>query len=490
EIAYDFYQCVKALRPAWFEAKQAMEGVELTAKDQEELLALPMINMVMTRGKDDDEQMYQLLGNKEFRKELDKQFKNPKSNFKIAIVVDMWLTGFDVPELDTIYIDKPLQKHNLIQTISRVNRKFEGKEKGLVVDYIGIKSRMNMALAMYSKADESNIEDIGQSLIEVRNHLDLLATLFHTFDSRDYFSGEPTQQLACLNRAAEFVLQTKKLELRFMGLVKRLKAAYDICVGSESITEAQRDHIHFYVAVRSIVYKLTKGDAPDTAQMNQRVREMIAEAIRADGVEEIFALGEGDAEAIDIFDDDYMARIGKIKLPNTKMQLLQKMLAKAISEFKKVNQLQGINFSKRFAALVEQYNERKENDVLNGAEFEAFTQQVTDMIYDIKTEMTSFTELGIDMEEKAFLDILIHMCEKYQFTYDEEKMLALAKAMKITVDDSAQYPDWSNRDDIKAKLKVDLILLLHKFGFPPVANDEVYKSVLEQAENFKKFQGA
>lgn len=116
-------------------------------------------------------------------------------------------------------------------------------------------------------------------MIEERNHLDLLATLFHTFDSRDYFSGELTQQLACLNRTAEFVLQTKKLELRFMGLVKRLKAAYDICVGSESITEVQRDHIHFYVAVRSIVYKLTKGDAPDTAQMNQRVREMIAEAI-------------------------------------------------------------------------------------------------------------------------------------------------------------------------------------------------------------------
>ncbi|MGY0149059.1 type I restriction endonuclease subunit R [Edwardsiella tarda] len=490
EIAYDFYQCVKALRPAWFEEKKAMDGVKLTAKEQEELIALPMVNLVMTRGKDDDAPMYNLLGNKEYRKELDKQFKNPQSNFKIAIVVDMWLTGFDVPELDTLYIDKPLQKHNLIQTISRVNRKFEGKEKGLVVDYIGIKSRMNMALAMYSKTDESKIEDIGQSLIEVRNHLDLLATLFHPFDSRDYFSGEPTRQLACLNLAAEFVLQTKKLELRFMGLVKRLKAAYDICVGSESITEAQRDHIHFYIAVRSIVYKLTKGDAPDTAQMNQRVREMIAEALRADGVEAIFTLGDSAAESIDIFDDDYLARIDKIKLPNTKMQLLQKMLAKAISEFKKVNQLRGINFSKRFAALVEQYNERKENDVLNGAEFDAFTQQVTDMIYDIKTEMLSFTDLGIDMEEKAFLDILNHMCEKYQFTYDETKMLALAKAMKVTVDDSTQYPDWSNRDDIKAKLKVDLILLLHRFGFPPVANDEVYKSVLEQAENFKKYQQA
>ncbi|ENE9286498.1 type I restriction endonuclease subunit R [Vibrio cholerae] len=492
EIAYEFYKNVKVLRPLWFverkgfEEKQAIDGVELTEKDKEELMPLPMVNMVMTRGPDDEAEMYALLKTKDYRKELDKQFKNAKSNFKIAIVVDMWLTGFDVPELDTIYIDKPLQKHNLIQTISRVNRKFEEKDKGLVVDYIGIKSRMNQALAMYSKADKSNFEDIRQSLIEVRNHLHLLAQMFHTFDSRDYFSGEPVKQLECLNQAAEFALQTKKIELRFMGLVKRLKAAYDICVGSEDITQDERERIHFYIAVRSIVFKLTKGNAPDTAQMNKRVREMIAEALRAEGVEEIFTLGDDQAETIDIFDDEYMDRINKIKLPNTKMQLLQKMLEKAISDFKKVNQLQGIDFSKRFKALVDKYNERKENDVLNGEEFDTFSQMMTDMIYDIKTEMASFEEFGIDMEEKAFLDILVHMCEKYHFTYDDHRMLELAKEMKIVVDDTAQYPDWSKRDDIKAKLKVDLILLLHRFGFPPVANDEVYKNVLEQAENFKK----
>ncbi|MFD2179313.1 type I restriction endonuclease subunit R [Veronia pacifica] len=487
EIAYDFYKNVKLLRPEWFEEKQAIDGVELTEKDKEELMSLPMVNMVMTRSSDDsDRTMYDLLGTKDYRKELDKQFKNAKSNFKIAIVVDMWLTGFDVPELDSIYIDKPLQKHNLIQTISRVNRKFEGKEKGLVIDYIGIKSRMNQALAMYSKADETNVEDIRQSLIEVKNHLHLLAQLFHKFDSSAYFSGEPKGQLECLNQAAEFVLLTKKSEMRFMGLVKRLKAAYDICVGSEEITQQEREHIHFFIAVRSIVFKLTKGDAPDTAQMNKRVREMIAEALKADGVEEIFKLGEDNAEAIDIFDDEYMDRINKIKLPNTKMQLLQKMLEKAISDFKKVNQLQGINFSKRFKSLVDQYNERKENDVLNGEEFNTFSQEMADMIYDIKAEMVSFVDLGIDMEEKAFLDILKHMQEKYDFTYDDDKMLDLAREMKTVVDDTAQYPDWSQRDDIKAKLKVDLILLLHKYGFPPVANDDVYKGVLEQAESFKK----
>ncbi|MEZ8608236.1 type I restriction endonuclease subunit R [Vibrio sp. 10N.239.311.G01] len=486
EIAFDFYQQVKVLKPEWFEEKLSIDGVELTDKEKEELKPLAMVQMVMTRGKDDDPDQYSLLGTKEYRKSLDQQFKSPKSNFKIAIVVDMWLTGFDVPELDTIYIDKPLQKHNLIQTISRVNRKFEGKAKGLVVDYIGIKSRMNQALAMYSKADETNFEDIRFSVIEVKNHLDLLRQMFHKFDTSGYYTGEPCKQLECLNQSAEYILQTKKGETRFMALVGRMKAAYDVCCGSELLSQQERDQIHFYISVRSIIFKLTKGDAPDTAQMNKRVRELVAEALRADGVEEIFTIGDEHAEAIDIFDEDYLARINKIKLPNTKIQLLQKLLEKAISDFKKVNQLQGMNFSKRFQSLVEQYNERRENDVLNGEEFDTFSQEMTDIIFDIVKEMGSFEDLGIDLEEKAFLDILNHMRKKYDFTYDDDKMLELAKEMKTTVDNVAQYPDWAGRDDIKAKLKVDLILLLHKYGFPPVANDDVYKGVLEQAENYKK----
>ncbi|MFA0479852.1 type I restriction endonuclease subunit R [Vibrio splendidus] len=485
EIAFDFYKQVKTLKPEWFEEKLSIDGVELTDKEKEELKPLAMVQMVMTRGKDDDPDQYSLLGTKEYRKSLDQQFKSPKSNFKIAIVVDMWLTGFDVPELDTIYIDKPLQKHNLIQTISRVNRKFEGKAKGLVVDYIGIKSRMNQALAMYSKADETNFEDIRFSVIEVKNHLDLLRQMFHKFDTSGYYTGEPCKQLECLNQSAEYILQTKKGETRFMALVGRMKAAYDVCCGSELLSQQERDQIHFYIAVRSIIFKLTKGDAPDTAQMNKRVRELVAEALRADGVEEIFTIGDEHAEAIDIFDEDYLARINKIKLPNTKIQLLQKLLEKAISDFKKVNQLQGMNFSKRFQSLVEQYNERRENDVLNGEEFDTFSQEMTDIIFDIVKEMGSFEDLGIDLEEKAFLDILNHMRKKYDFTYDDDKVLELAKEMKTTVDNVAQYPDWAGRDDIKAKLKVDLILLLHKYGFPPVANDDVYKGVLEQAENYK-----
>jgi type I restriction enzyme R subunit len=489
-VAYAFYQAVIALRPEWGEVRVCAEGMELTEAEKKTIKPMERLKMVMTRGQDDEQALYDLLGNKDARKELDRQFKTEKSNFKIAIVVDMWLTGFDVPFLDTIYIDKPVQRHNLIQTISRVNRRFEGKGKGLVVDYIGIKTQMNLALAHYSKADKANIEEVGQSIVVVKDHLDLLNRLFHSFYKKPYFSGSPAAQLQCLNQAAEFVQITEAVERRFMGLVKRMKAAYDICSGSDGFTDAERDHIHFYLAVRSIVAKLTKGEAPDTAQMNAKVRKMIAEALQSDGVEEIFKLGEDGATKIDIFGGDYLAKIEKIKLPNTKIKLLQQLLKRAIEEFKKVNKVKGVDFSEQFQALVNKYNERKEEDVLVSNVLEDFSDEIIDLFQALKMEKESFGELGIDFEEKAFYDILKALAIKYDFDYPDDKLLDLAKAVKTVVDDKAKYTDWSQRADIKAELKVDLIMLLAEYGYPPVDRDEVYKEIFEQAENFKKYQEA
>lgn len=487
EIAYELYKNIIELRPEWNEIREAEEGAELTDKDKRELKPIQRIKMIMTRGQDDPKALYDLLGTKEYRKELDRQFKNEKSNFKIAIVVDMWLTGFDVPFLDSIYIDKPIQQHNLIQTISRVNRKFEGKNKGLVVDYIGIKKQMNLALKKYSEGDKNNFEDIVESLIVVRNHLDLLAKLFHKFDSTKYFNGTPLQQLNTLNMAAEYVQLTKELETRFMGLVKRLKAAYDICAGSEKLTQIERDYTHFYLAVRSIVFKLTKGNAPDTAQMNARVREMIKDALQSDGVEEIFKLGDEAETEQDIFDEDYLAKIGKIKLPNTKIKLLQQLLAKVIGEIRKVNRVKGIDFTKKMQALVERYNQRDENDILRSEVYEEMAEELTNLIWEVHREFSAGEALGIDFEEKAFYDILKELCIKYDFKYPEDKLIELAKAVKDLVDKQAKFPDWNKRDDIKSALKVGLILLLDEFDYPPVERDEVYVEIFEQAENFKKY---
>ncbi len=488
EIAYELYKNILELRPDWNEIRAAEEGAILTDKDKRELKPIERIKLIATRGQDDLKEMYELLGTKEQRKELDRQFKNEKSNFKIAIVVDMWLTGFDVPFLDSIYIDKPIQRHNLIQTISRVNRKFEGKNKGLVVDYIGIKNQMNLALKQYSEGDKDNFEDIAESIIIVRNHLDLLAKLFHTFDNSKYFKGTTIQQLNTLNLAAEYVQQTKELETRFMGLVKRLKAAYDICAGSEQLTQTERDYTHFYLAVRSIVFKLTKGNAPDTAQMNAKVREMIKEALQSDGVEEIFKLGNEAETEQDIFDEDYLAKIEKIKLPNTKIKLLQQLLAKVIGEIRKVNKVKGIDFSKKMQALVERYNNRDANDILRSEVYEEMANALTDLIWEVHKEFSAGNELGIDFQEKAFYDILKDLCIKYDFKYPDDKMIELAKAVKDLVDGQAKFPDWNKRDDIKSALKVGLILLLDEFDYPPVERDEVYVEIFEQAENFKKNQ--
>ena len=354
------------------------------------------------------------------------------------------------------------------------------------MDYIGIKKQMNIALAHYNKADKQNIEEISQSLTVVRDHLDLLNRIFHKFDNQLFFNGTPVEQLTCLNRASEYVQVTEKLEKRFMHLVKRLKAAYDICVGSDELTQPERDQIHFYLAVSSIVFKLTKGSAPDTAQMNARVRDMITEALKADGVEEIFKLGEDQAAEVDLFNDDYLEKLEKIKLPNTKIKLLQKLMAKAIEDFKKTNRAKGIDFSKKFQRLVEAYNERNEDSTLVSDVLKDFSDQLVDLIHELKTERDSFGDMGIDLEEKSFYDILKSLTVKYDFTYEDDKLIPLSQAVKALVDDKARYTDWNHREDIKADLKAHLILLLAKHKYPPVDRDEVYHEIFEQAENFKR----
>ncbi len=482
-IAYELYKQIIALRPEWAEAKVCEEGTVLSDKDRWEIKPMERIKMVMTRGQDDPEELYDLLGSKDYRKELDRQFKNEKSNFRIAIVVDMWLTGFDVPFLDTLYIDKPVQRHNLIQTISRVNRKYGSKEKGLIVDYIGIKKQMNLALAQYSKADSTNIEEIQQSIVVVKDHLDLLARLFHRFDMRPYFSGKPLEQLHCLYMAAEYVQVTDKIEKRFMALAKRLKAAYDICCGSDALTQSERDRIHFYMAVRSIDFKLTKGDAPDLVQMNVRVQEMIKEALQSDGIEEIFKLEKGGAKESDLFDEEDLAKLEKIKMPNTKIRLLQQLLKRAIEDFRKINKVKAADFSRMFKALVEKYNERKEQDVLVSNVLEDFTIEIIDLYHALKKEKESFADLGIDFEEKAFYDILKALAHKYDFEYPEAKLIPLSKKVKEVVDDKAKYTDWSQRNDIKA----ELIRTIPGAGLITSATVRAYTDDIRRFRGYKQY---
>lgn len=418
-IAYDLYKIIIELRPEWAVKKICADGAELTEKDKKELKPIEKIRMVMTRNKDDEPELYEMLGTKEDRKELDRQFKNVKSNFKIAIVVDMWLTGFDVPSLDTIYIDKPIQQHTLIQTISRVNRVCEGKDKGLIVDYIGIKKNMNLALKKYTNFESEEFEGVEQSVTIVKDQLEVLGQMFHNFNSNDFFHGTPVEQLACLNRAVEYVQLTEELERRFMAAVKRMKQAFNLCTSSERFTSTDRDYIAFYCAVRSILFKLTKGNAPDTAQMNARVRELLEGAIQSDGIEELFETGKH--ISIDIFSDEYMDKINAIKLPNTKIKILQRLLAQAIEEYRKVNKIMSLEFSERMKRVVDEYNNRRRDEAFANEVLDDVADQLAALLEELKKERDSFKDMGIDYEEKAFYDnhgritVLAPFMERYGY---------------------------------------------------------------------------
>lgn len=494
QIAYQLYQYIQELRPEWTEIREADSGIKLTEKERKEIKPIAKINMVMTRSKDDPKPLWDILGSDDYKKELDRQFKKVKSNFKIAIVVDMWLTGFDVPELDTMYIDKPVQQHTLIQTISRVNRVCKGKEKGLIVDYIGIKNSMNKALRIYTDYKENDLEEIGKSVVIVRDTLELLTGIFKTFNSQPFFTGTPLEQLDCLNHAVEFVQFSKEMEDRFMNLVKRLKDAYNLCSGGDELTDDERSKIHFYLAVRSVLYKLTKGDAPDTEQMNRRVSKLIEEAIQADGVTEIFTV-EKDTPRLeqDIFSDEYIERINRIPLVNTKIKLLQQLLKRAIDEYRKVNRIKGVDFTVRMNAIVDLYNARRKDKAFANEVLDDVAEQLTRLLEELGKDKSSFEALHISFEEKAFYDILEHIAKKYNFydeyiqKYGDEKLLDLAKEVKAIVDDKSKFAAWSVRDDIKAELKVNIILKLADYHYPPVTVDEVYKEVLAQAENFRKY---
>ena len=487
-IAYSLYQQIIALRPEWTEKKVADEAV-VGADVAEKQMPVERIKLVMTRNKDDEPQLYELLGTDEDRKKLDVKFKNPQSNFKIAIVVDMWITGFDVPCLDTMYIDKPLQQHTLVQTISRVNRVYEGKDKGLVVDYIGIKSNMNDALKHYAGGGEigGNVETIEQSVTMVKDELDILRRLFAQFDYVKFSTGTPLEQLECLRNAAEFIQSTDKTENLFMGHAKKLKSVYNLCSSSEALTDKDREDVHFFTGVRSIIHKLTKGNAPDTSQMNRRVSKMIEEALLSDGIEEIIQ-ANADTKHLDVLSEDYMARLQKLQQPNTKVKLMERLLRMVIDNFKKVNKLRGVDFTKRLNHLVERYNDRSDNAVFAEEVLNEVASQMAELLREVNKEKKSFKELGITYEEKAFYDILKKIAHKFGFEYPEDKLLTLAAAIKQMVDDKSKYTDWANRSDIKAELQMDLILILAEHDYPPVPQDDVFKEIFEQAENFKKYE--
>lgn len=373
KIAYALLQKFKDKYPEWFEEKKSPDGVSVTEEELKELKPMPFMAMVSSVGSNDEKDMYDYLGgvkNDKRSEELDAAFKQEKSNFSIVIVVDMWITGFDVPCLTYLYNDKPLKKHLLIQTISRVNRKYPGKEYGMVIDYIGIRDNMREAMKVYG-GDTSvapTSDDVEQATSVFREELEVLKNMFTGYDLSPFLNPEcdPIERYRLLAKAAEYVfVSTEELQSEgnkgvqkvsfktyFLKTVKRMRAAFDICQPSGYLGEEESALAQCFMAIAGFVRKMSGTSEVDTDTMNRAVSKMVEEALKYNQVESVLESGEEE----DIFSPEYFEKLSDIKMPATKLELLVKMLRKQIKEYGKVNQLAAKSFQEMLEKTIAEYH--------------------------------------------------------------------------------------------------------------------------------------
>lgn len=525
KIAFELLKKFQALYPEWFVEKKTPDEVQPTEEELRELKPMPFMAMVASVGKNDEKDMYNYLGglkNDKRSSDLDAAFKQDMSNFRIAIVVDMWITGFDVPSLSYMYNDKPLKKHMLIQTISRVNRKYPGKDHGLIVDYIGIRDNMRDALKTYG-GDNSiapTADDIEQATSIFREEMLILKDLFTGYDLAPFLdpNGDPAERYRLLAKAAEYVfistqalqdvsddgkrVQTVSFKTYFLNTVKRMRAAYDICQPSGELSEEESALAQCFMAIAGFVRKMSGTSEVDTETMNRNVAKMVEEALKYNQVESILENGEQE----DIFSPEYYEKLSDVKMPASKLELLVKMLRKQIREYGKVNQMAAKKFQEMLEDTIKQYHERRKHltaeeagiaqeqtadEIIKNA-----TEQALQILKEMQADRESFRKVGLTFEEKAFYDILMALRDQYNFEYGEDKVVngvtvnekckSLAKKIKEIIDTKSSFADWLNNQIIRDQLKFDIKVCLIKNGYPPQYSPEVFRKVMEQVENFEE----
>ncbi|MCM1140080.1 MAG: HsdR family type I site-specific deoxyribonuclease [Bacteroides sp.] len=521
KIAFKLYKAIIALRPEWGKKVKAVDESQYTEEELCNMEAVPFVNIVATRDKDDATEMYNILGDKQHRKDLDRLFKDENSNFRIAIVVDMWITGFDVPSLNMLFNDKPLQKHTLIQTISRVNRNFfnvvldddgnrisgDVKKNGIIIDYLGIHSNLQQAMKKYGGEEPGEVGDVNIAFVAFCNELKVLRQITHGFDFSDFFGKNALARLMCLQNAVEFLLMEDakgtlyegdvKPSTAFKSHIKRLKAAYNICNPAGVLSDEEVAWAQLLMGVYSYLIKITDSKH-DVESMNRHVEQMVKEAISCSSVETIFDMkGE-----IDIYGDDFLKELEDVKMPCTKFELLVKLLRSTIKEYKKTNKTRAEHFYKLLQATIEEYHNRDKLTYVNQVTGQAInstvsmveerintlTEQLKSLFGELQTDKMRFKKLGISFQEKAFYDILVEVRDNAQppFEYSDERCIELAKKIKQLVDDSSLYADWLNNSKVRDRLANQLTKLFWKNGYPPEWDEVVFDKVLEQVENFKE----
>jgi type I restriction enzyme R subunit len=429
----------------------------------------------MTGGADDGPEWQQHIRNKDRRRKLAVRFKDSRDPFRIVIVRDMWLTGFDAPCLHTMYADKPMRGHGLMQAIARVNRVFRDKPGGLVVDYLGLADQLKHALATYTesggKGDAAN--DPKQAIAVMLEKHGIASDMLHGLDWQKWTTGKPAEKLALIPAGQERILGQEDGKQRFVQVVTDLSRAFALCAASDEATEI-RDDVSFFQAVQSALNKKSGTSSKTPEQIDAAIRQLVSMAITTEGqVIDVFTAAGLQKPDISILDDRFLAEVRGLKHKNVAAELLEKLLKDEIKVRSKRNLVQSELFSEKLKKALNAYHNRA-----------IATQEVIEELIKLAKELDAAgkrgAELGLNDDEVAFYDALAANESAVQVMGDAK--LKVIAAELITKVRTSVTIDWTLRESARAKIRVIVKRILNKFGYPPDLQEEAVKTVLKQAE--------
>lgn len=461
KIAFDLYNMMLSLRPEYNE----------------------QLKLIVTSSNRDDEKMREVIKDKKYRDYIANDFKNKNGKTKIVIVVDMWLTGFDVPDLDVMYIDKPMKGHNLMQAIARVNRIYAGKSSGLIVDYIGIFKSINNALSIYTKRDkETNMKDIRNAAKTlIYDNLSILNELFYNVDKSKFNSNIELEKFRAIQEGTDFVLKDEKLTKDFIEITRIIKNAYVMVLGI--LDTNKKIEINYYLAIRYFIQKLEYSKSPySLTKINERVSELLAEAIIGDEVKVLTkAEDEEDSNIWDLLKEEKIKELRNSNKPHVFIKILEKLLSRAIKEYKKYNLIKSQEYSEKLRKLLQKYNSRT---IYNEEDENLNVEQTIIGLIAFSGEMLEDEENArknnLNGRERAFYDALT--TEKRTLELMEDETLRLIAVNLEDIVKEYATVDWSKKRSTRAEMRVRIKRLLNKYGYPPEYNEKAINNVISQAE--------
>lgn len=453
-IAMKIYRHMLELRPAWTEK----------------------VAVVMTSGNNDPEEWKQIIGNKRHKEELAKSFKDNKSPLKIAIVVDMWLTGFDVPSLATMYVYKPMSGHNLMQAIARVNRVFRDKEGGLVVDYVGIAAALKRAMNDYTSRDKKNYGDTDVAKVAYPKFLEKLSVCrdkFHGYDYSKFRNGTDLERAKTISGAVNFIMGREKAAEKDSFVKEALMLHQSLSLCSSLVDEDSRFEAAFFESVRVLVLRLTNtgvGKKISLPEMNARINELLKQSIRSDGVINLFSDIQ---EEFSLFDPKFLQEVAGMKEKNLAVELLKKLIAEQVTVYRRTNVVK----SEKFSEIMQ----RSLNAYLNGMlTNEEVIEEMLKLAKQIADAQKEGEQLGLTADELAFYDALTKPQAIKDF-YENEELIAITKELADTLRKNKTV-DWQRKESARARMRTLIKRLLKKHKYPPEGMDDAVQTVMTQCE--------